>query len=126
MGRVVQKYGGSSVADAESIKRVAKRIVATNSRVDVVVVISAMGDTTDELMGLALEVSPLPPPRELDMLLTAGERMSAALLAMAIHDQGMHARSLTGSQAGIITTGTHGNARIIDITPPDHLRPRPQ
>ena len=68
-------------------------------------------------MGLALEVSPLPPPRELDMLLTAGERMSAALLAMAIHDQGMHARSLTGSQAGIITTGTHGNARIIDITP---------
>ena len=81
------------------------------------VVISAMGDTTDELMDLALQVSPLPPPRELDMLLTAGERMSAALLAMAIHDQGMHARSLTGSQAGIITTGTHGNARIIDITP---------
>ena len=118
MGRVVQKYGGSSVADAESIKRVAKRIVATKQLGhDVVVVISAMGDTTDELMGLALEVSPLPPPRELDMLLTAGERMSAALLAMAIHDQGMHARSLTGSQAGIITTGTHGNARIIDITP---------
>jgi aspartate kinase len=118
VGRVVQKYGGSSVADAESIKRVAKRIVATKQLGhDVVVVISAMGDTTDELMGLALEVSPLPPPRELDMLLTAGERMSAALLAMAIHDQGMHARSLTGSQAGIITTGTHGNARIIDITP---------
>ena len=118
MGRVVQKYGGSSVADAESIKRVAKRIVGTKQLGhDVVVVISAMGDTTDDLMGLALEVSPLPPPRELDMLLTAGERMSAALLAMAIHDQGMHARSLTGSQAGIITTGTHGNARIIDITP---------
>ncbi len=118
MGRVVQKYGGSSVADAESIKRVAKRIVATRQLGhDVVVVISAMGDTTDELMDLALQVSPLPPPRELDMLLTAGERMSAALLAMAIHDQGMHARSLTGSQAGIITTGTHGNARIIDITP---------
>ena len=118
MGRVVQKYGGSSVADAESIKRVAKRIVATKQQGhDVVVVISAMGDTTDELMDLALQVSPLPPPRELDMLLTAGERMSAALLAMAIHDQGMHARSLTGSQAGIITTGTHGNARIIDITP---------
>ncbi len=118
MGRVVQKYGGSSVADANSIKRVAKRIVATKAKGhDVVVVISAMGDTTDELMDLALEVSPLPPPRELDMLLTAGERMSAALLAMAIHDQGMHARSLTGSQAGIITTGTHGNARIIDITP---------
>ena len=118
MGRVVQKYGGSSVADADSIKRVAKRIVATKQLGhEVVVVISAMGDTTDDLMGLALEVSPLPPPRELDMLLTAGERMSAALLAMAIHDQGMHARSLTGSQAGIITTGTHGNARIIDITP---------
>jgi aspartate kinase len=118
VGRVVQKYGGSSVADADSIKRVAKRIVATKQLGhDVVVVISAMGDTTDDLMGLALEVSPLPPPRELDMLLTAGERMSAALLAMAIHDQGMHARSLTGSQAGIITTGTHGNARIIDITP---------
>ena len=118
VGRVVQKYGGSSVADADSIKRVAKRIVATKRQgLDVVVVISAMGDTTDELMGLAFQVSPLPPPRELDMLLTAGERMSAALLAMAIHDQGMHARSLTGSQAGIITTGTHGNARIIDITP---------
>ena len=117
-GRIVQKYGGSSVADADSIKRVAKRIVATRQDGhDVVVVISAMGDTTDELMELALQVSPLPPPRELDMLLTAGERMSAALLAMAIHDQGLHARSLTGSQAGIITTGTHGNARIIDITP---------
>jgi aspartate kinase len=119
VGRVVvQKYGGSSVADAESIKRVAKRVVATKQQGhDVVVVISAMGDTTDELMDLALQVSPLPPPRELDMLLTAGERMSAALLAMAIADLGMHARSLTGSQAGIITTGTHGNARIIDITP---------
>ena len=116
--RVVQKYGGSSVADAEAIKRVAKRVVATKQQGhDVVVVISAMGDTTDDLMDLALQVSPQPPPRELDMLLTAGERMSAALLAMAIADQGMHARSLTGSQAGIITTGTHGNARIIDITP---------
>ena len=116
--RVVQKYGGSSVADAESIKRVARRIVATKQEgKDVVVVISAMGDTTDDLMDLALRVSPLPAPRELDMLLTAGERMSAALLAMAIHDLGLTARSLTGSQAGIITTGTHGNARIIDITP---------
>jgi len=118
VGRIVQKYGGSSVADAESIKRVAKRIVATRQLGhDVVVVISAMGDTTDDLMDLALKVSPQPPPRELDMLLTAGERMSAALLAMAIADQGLKARSLTGSQAGIITTGTHGNARIIDITP---------
>ncbi len=118
MSRVVQKYGGSSVADADSIKRVAKRIVATKADGhDVVVVISAMGDTTDELLDLAQQVSPQPPPRELDMLLTAGERMSAALLAMAIADQGMKARSFTGSQAGVITTGTHGNARIIDITP---------
>ncbi|MBA8793933.1 aspartate kinase [Friedmanniella endophytica] len=118
MSRVVQKYGGSSVADADSIKRVAKRIAATRAEGhEVVVVISAMGDTTDDLMDLALRVSPQPPPRELDMLLTAGERMSAALLAMAIADQGMTARSFTGSQAGVITTGTHGNARIIDITP---------
>ncbi|MFT4216707.1 MAG: aspartate kinase [Micropruina sp.] len=116
--RVVQKFGGSSVADAASIKRVAQRIVDTKSRgVDVVVVISAMGDTTDELMDLALEVSPQPRPRELDMLLTAGERMSAALLAMAINDLGFDARSFTGSQAGVITTGNHGDARIIDITP---------
>src|SRR5699024_10306774 len=76
-----------------------------------------MGDTTDELMDLALQVSPEPRPRELDMLLTAGERMSAALLAMAINDLGSTARSFTGSQAGVITTGTHGDARIIDITP---------
>ncbi len=116
--RVVQKFGGSSVADAESIKRVARRIVATQQRGnEVVVVISAMGDTTDELMDLALKVSPQPRARELDMLLTAGERMSAALLAMAINDLGATARSFTGSQAGVITTGTHGDARIIDITP---------
>ncbi|MFT3860269.1 aspartate kinase [Micropruina sp.] len=116
--RVVQKFGGSSVADAASIKRVAQRIVDTKARgAEVVVVISAMGDTTDELMDLALEVSPQPRPRELDMLLTAGERMSAALLAMAINDLGFEARSFTGSQAGVITTGTHGDARIIDITP---------
>ncbi|MBO0810679.1 MAG: aspartate kinase [Microlunatus sp.] len=118
MARVVQKFGGSSVADAASIKRVAKRVVATKQAGhEVVVVISAMGDTTDELIDLAFEVSPQPAPRELDMLLTAGERMSAALLAMAIGDHGMNARSFTGSQAGVITTGTHGNARIIDITP---------
>jgi aspartate kinase len=116
--RVVQKFGGSSVADAESIKRVAGRIVATQAEGnEVVVVISAMGDTTDDLMDLALQVSPAPRPRELDMLLTAGERMSAALLAMAINDLGADARSFTGSQAGVITTGTHGDARIIDITP---------
>ncbi|MDR1711559.1 MAG: aspartate kinase [Propionibacteriaceae bacterium] len=116
--RVVQKFGGSSVADAESIKRVARRVVATKERGhEVVVVISAMGDTTDELLDLAKQVSPHPRPRELDMLLTTGERMSAALLAMAINDLGHDARSLTGSQAGVITTGQHGNARIIDITP---------
>jgi aspartate kinase len=114
----VQKFGGSSVANAESIKRVARRIVQTKKLGhDIVVVISAMGDTTDELLDLAQQVSPQPPARELDMLLTAGERMSAALLAMAIADTGFHARSFTGSQAGVITTATHGNARIIDITP---------
>jgi aspartate kinase len=118
MGRVVQKFGGSSVADAESIKRVARRIVATrDAGNDVVVVISAMGDTTDDLLDLAKRVSPDPPGRELDMLLTAGERMSAALLAMAIFDAGATAVSYTGSQAGVITTAAHGDARIIDITP---------
>jgi aspartate kinase len=118
VGRVVHKYGGSSVADAECIKRVAQRIVATKKAGnDVVVVISAMGDTTDELMDLAQQVSPLPPPRELDMLLTSGERISSALLAMAIANLGYQARSFTGSQAGVITTSAHGNARIIDITP---------
>ncbi len=117
-GRIVQKFGGSSVADAESIKRVARRIVAAKQAGnDVVVVISAMGDTTDELMDLALQVSPQPQPRELDMLLTTGERQSAALLAMALNDLGAEALSYTGSQAGVITTAQHGNARIIDITP---------
>jgi aspartate kinase len=118
VGLVVQKYGGSSVADAVSIKRVAQRVVATRKAGhDVVIVISAMGDTTDELMDLAQQISPIPPPRELDMLLTAGERMSAALLAMAIANLGHQARSFTGSQAGVITTSKHGNARIIDVTP---------
>jgi aspartate kinase len=115
---VVQKYGGSSVADADGIKRVAQRIVATRKGGDqVVVVVSAMGDSTDELMDLAGQVSPLPPARELDMLLTAGERISMALLAMAIAALGLEARSFTGSQAGVITDSTHGKARIIDITP---------
>jgi aspartate kinase len=118
VGLVVQKYGGSSVADATSIKRVATRIVeARKAGHDVCVVVSAMGDTTDELIDLAEEVSPLPPGRELDMLLTAGERIAMALLAMAIHDLGMQARSFTGSQAGVITTSSHGKARIIDVTP---------
>jgi aspartate kinase len=115
---VVQKYGGSSVADAESIKRVARRIVDTATAGNqVVVVVSAMGDTTDDLRDLAQQVSPMPPARELDMLLTAGERMSMALVAMAIHDLGHQARSYTGSQAGVITDSVHGKARIIDITP---------
>jgi aspartate kinase len=118
MGLVVQKYGGSSVSDAERIKRVAERIVATKKAGhDVVVVVSAMGDTTDELLDLAQQVSPLPPGRELDMLLTAGERISMALLAMAIQSLGLSARSFTGSQAGVITDSTHGKARIIDVTP---------
>ena len=115
---VVQKYGGSSLADAESIKRVARRIAETRKGGnDVVVAVSAMGDTTDELLDLAQGVSPLPPPRELDMLLTAGERISMALVAMAIHDLGLTARSFTGSQAGVITDGVHGRAKIIDVTP---------
>lgn len=118
MGLVVQKYGGSSVADAAAIKRVAQRIVATKKEGhEVVVVVSAMGDTTDELLDLAQQVSPLPPVRELDMLLTSGERMSMALLAMAIGDLGHEARSFTGSQAGVITDSAHGRARIIDVTP---------
>lgn len=118
MGVVVQKYGGSSVADAERIKRVAERIVATRKAGhDVCVVVSAMGDTTDELLDLAQQVSPLPPGRELDMLLTAGERISMALLAMAIQNLGASARSFTGSQAGVITDSVHGKARIIDVTP---------
>src|SRR5437763_5080154 len=118
MALVVQKYGGSSVADAEKIKRVAERIVdSRRDGNDVVVVVSAMGDTTDELLDLAQQVSPLPPPRGLDMLLTSGERISMALLAMAIANLGASARSFTGSQAGVITDSSHGRARTIDVTP---------
>jgi len=118
MGLVVQKYGGSSVADAEAIKRVANRIVETKKAGNqVVVVVSAMGDTTDELIDLANQVTPIPAPRELDMLLTAGERISMALLAMAVTQMGYEARSFTGSQAGVITDSAHGRARIIDVTP---------
>jgi len=118
MSIVVQKYGGSSLADAEAIKRVAHRIVqAKRQGCDVVVAVSAMGDSTDELLDLANEVSPLPPARELDMLMTAGERISMALVAMAISDLGYTARSFTGSQAGVITDSAHGRAKIIDITP---------
>jgi aspartate kinase len=118
MSIVVQKYGGSSVADADGIKRVAQRIVTTRQAGhDVVVVVSAMGDTTDELRDLAEQVSAIPEPRELDMLLTAGERISMALLAMAIAQLGHKAQSFTGSQAGVITDSSHGKAKIIDITP---------
>ena len=118
MGIVVQKYGGSSLADADAIKRVARRIVdIKKSGHDVVVAVSAMGDTTDDLYDLANGVSPLPPAREMDMLLTAGERISMALVAMAINDLGYTARSFTGSQAGVITDSVHGKAKIIDITP---------
>jgi aspartate kinase len=118
VGLVVQKYGGSSVADAERIKRVAERIVATKrSGSDVVVVVSAMGDTTDELIDLAKRIVPVPGGREFDMLLTAGERISMALLAMAINSLGYKAESFTGSQAGVLTTSVHGKARIVSITP---------
>jgi len=118
MGLIVQKYGGSSVADAEGMKRVANRIVAAKRDGNqVVVVVSAMGDTTDELIELANQITPMPSGRELDMLLTAGERISMALLAMAITNLGHEARSFTGSQAGVITTSAHGRARIIDVTP---------
>ena len=118
MALIVQKYGGSSVDGAERIKKVAERIVETrNGGNEVVVVVSAMGDTSDELLDLAAEVSSQPHQRELDMLLTAGERISNALVAMAVHDRGVDARSFTGSQAGVITTAVHGRARIIDVTP---------
>jgi aspartate kinase len=115
---IVQKYGGSSLTNADSIKRVARRIVETRKAGhEVCVVVSAMGDTTDELVDLAQQVTPLPPGREMDMLLTAGERISMALLAMAIANLGHTARSFTGSQAGVITDSSHGKARIIDVTP---------
>lgn len=115
---VVQKYGGSSLESAERIRNVAERIVATKKQGnDVVVVCSAMGDTTDELLELAAAVNPVPPAREMDMLLTAGERISNALVAMAIESLGAQAQSFTGSQAGVLTTERHGNARIIDVTP---------
>ena len=123
MSLIVQKFGGSSVADAESIKRVARRVANTRKAGhDVVVVVSAMGDTTDELLDLAAEVtSAVTPSRELDMLLTAGERISMAALAMAINDIGVQAKSFTGSQAGMITDGVHGAARLVEVKP-DRIR----
>ncbi|MFB7799707.1 aspartate kinase [Isoptericola sp. NPDC056134] len=118
MALVVQKYGGSSVSDAHSIKRVAKRIAATKrAGNDVVVVVSAMGDTTDELLDLAGQITPLPPQRELDILLTSGERISMSLLAMAITNLGVKAKSFTGQQAGLMTDAVHGRARLVDVVP---------
>jgi aspartate kinase len=115
---IVQKFGGSSVADAQSIKRVAARIARTKEAGhDVVVTVSAMGDTTDDLIDLANQVSQSPHSREMDMLLTTGERIAMALLAMAIGDLGFDARSFTGSQAGMMTDDQHGRARIVDVTP---------
>ncbi len=116
IGTVVMKFGGTSVADPERLKSVAKRIVAAREQGSrVVAVLSAMGDTTDDLVALAFEMSPRPEPRELDMLISVGERISCALAAMAIHDLGHEAISLTGSQAGIVTDTTHGKAKIVDV-----------
>jgi aspartate kinase len=118
VGIVVQKYGGSSVGDVERMKRVADRIARSHREGNqTVVVVSAMGDTTDDLVSKAAEISPRPPGREMDMLLTSGERISMALLAMALHELDIPAKSFTGSQAGILTDATHGKARIVDITP---------
>jgi len=118
VGTVVQKYGGSSVADVEKIAAVAARVKARHAAGDaVVVVVSAMGDTTDDLLKLAQQVAPNPPRRELDMLLTCGERISMALLSMALHEQGVPAISFTGSQSGIITDGNHAQARIVEVRP---------
>jgi aspartate kinase len=116
VGTIVMKFGGTSVADPERLKAVAKRIVAAREAGSrVVAVLSAMGQTTDELIDLAHQVSPTPDPRELDMLISVGERISVALAAMAIHDLGHEAISLTGSQAGIVTDTAHGKAKIVDI-----------
>ena len=118
MGIVVQKYGGTSVADTERIRSVAARAIRAKEGGDeVVVVVSAMGDTTDELMRLAREITSIPNPRELDLLLTAGERIAMSLLAITVNAEGYAAASYTGSQAGIITDTSHGRAKIIDIRP---------
>ncbi|HEY1330333.1 MAG TPA: aspartate kinase [Actinomycetota bacterium] len=118
MGLIVQKYGGTSVADAERIQAVADRVVSARGQGnDVVVVVSAMGNATDDLMAMALNLTPSPNPRELDLLLTAGERVAMSLLAIAINAAGLPATSYTGSQAGIITDTDHGQAKIVDIRP---------
>src|SRR5467141_3320759 len=118
MSIVVQKYGGSSVADVSRIKQVADRVMRTRREGhDLVVVVSAMGDTTDDLLGLAKQISANPDRRELDMLLSAGERISMALLSLAIRELGGDAVSFTGSQSGIITSDRHVDARIIEVRP---------
>lgn len=123
MALIVQKFGGSSVADSASIKRVAKRIAATKEAGnDVVVIVSAMGDTTDDLVDLANEVTSAPPAREMDILLTAGERISMALLAMAVNDLGIEAHAYTGQQAGLLTDDRYGKASILGIVPERILR----
>ena len=115
---IVMKFGGSSVADPDKIRHVAERLVEARGRgVRVVATVSAMGDTTDGLLELARQVSPEPHPRELDMLLSTGERIACALVAMAVHDLGYEAVSFTGSQAGIITDPVHTKAKIREITP---------
>ncbi|WP_188043711.1 aspartate kinase [Changpingibacter yushuensis] len=123
MALVVQKFGGSSVADAASIQRVAKRIADTHEAGnDVVVVVSAMGDMTDDLIDLATKVTPDPPAREMDILLTAGERISMALLAMAVNEAGVEAHAYTGQQAGLLTDDKYGKASILGIVPERILR----
>ena len=118
MGIVVQKYGGSSVADVARIEKVADRVAATRARgQDVVVVVSAMGDTTDELLALARRITDRPARRELDMLLSAGERISMALLGVALNARDVPAVSFTGSQPGIITNDAHTSARIVEVRP---------
>ncbi|QOQ38060.1 aspartate kinase [Trueperella pecoris] len=118
MSLIVQKFGGSSVADADGIKRVAKRIVDTHQAGNkVVVIVSAMGDTTDELIDLAASVTDAPSAREMDILLTAGERISMALLAMAVTDLGVHAHAFTGQQAGLHTDTAYGKASIVGVVP---------
>lgn len=115
---VVQKYGGSSVSDVDKIREVARRIAATREQgLIVVAIVSAMGNTTNELIALAREVSAQPNRRELDMLLSTGERMSMALLTIALHDLGVPARSLTGSQSGIVTDENHADARVVEVRP---------
>ena len=118
MSLIVQKYGGSSVADAAGIRRAAKHIVnAKMAGHSVVAVVSAMGDTTDDLIDLANKMSPSPPDREMDMLLSAGERISAALVAMAVSDLGVESRSYAGSQAGLVTDSAHRKAKVVSVRP---------